>query len=149
MDSVLGAATACRASSRLVCSGAGCVARLSVARPGSPGGHWNPAIEHKEQALNSPGQCESIEQVRAHIDRIDRQLVSLLAERGGYVAQAAHFKQSPDEVAAPQRVEQVIAKVKALSGELGANPAVTERVYRAMIGAFIEAELRAFAELAR
>lgn len=91
--------------------------------------------------MKTPGQCESIDQVRAQIDRIDRQLVTLLAERGGYVAQAARFKTNDEEVRAPQRVEQVIAKVSALARELGANPAVTERVYRAMIAAFIEAEL--------
>ena len=91
--------------------------------------------------MKTPGQCESIDQVRAQIDRIDRQLVTLLAERGGYVAQAARFKKNDEEVRAPQRVEQVIVKVSGLARELGANPAVTERVYRAMIAAFIEAEL--------
>lgn len=75
------------------------------------------------------------------IDRIDRQIVGLLAERGHYVKQAAKFKKTTADVKAPQRVEQVIAKVKALAVELDANPAVTEQVYRAMIAAFIEAEL--------
>lgn len=97
--------------------------------------------------MNTPGQCESIEQVRANIDRIDRQMVALLAERGGYVAQAARFKNSSEEVRAPQRVEQVLARVTALARELGANPEVTERVYRAMIAAFIEAELAEYRAL--
>lgn len=48
--------------------------------------------------------CASLDEVRQHIDRIDRQLVALIAERGGYVAQAAGFKRSADDVAAPQRV---------------------------------------------
>lgn len=42
---------------------------------------------------------------------------------------------------APQRVEQVIAKVRSLAQELGANAGVTESVYRAMIAAFIQQEL--------
>lgn len=86
-------------------------------------------------------KCNSIEEVRTNIDRIDRQIVSLLAERGGFVKQAASFKKTTDDVKAPQRVEQVIAKVTSLSLELGANPAVTEQVYRAMISAFINTEL--------
>lgn len=85
--------------------------------------------------------CKSIEDVRTHIDRIDRKIVALLAERGGYVKQAARFKKNTDDVKAPQRVEQVIAKVTSLSKDLGANPVVTEQVYRAMISAFINAEL--------
>jgi isochorismate pyruvate lyase len=45
-------------------------------------------------------------------------------------------------VPAPQRVEQVIAHVRALAEAHGALPEVVERVYRSMIAAFIEAELR-------
>jgi isochorismate pyruvate lyase len=73
--------------------------------------------------------------------------VALLAERGSYVKQAARFKNTTDDVKAPQRVEQVIAKVRALAQELGANPKMTEQVYRAMIAAFIEAELAEHATL--
>lgn len=91
--------------------------------------------------------CSSLEQVRANIDRIDRQLVTLLAERGAYVAAAARFKKTTDDVQAPQRVEQVIVKVTALSQELGADPHITEQVYRAMISAFIQSELAEHASL--
>lgn len=88
-------------------------------------------------------ECASLEEVRAHIDTLDRRIVGLLAERGGYVKQAARFKKSDADVRAPQRVEQIIAKVTELARELGADPAVVERVYRTMIAGFIEAELDA------
>lgn len=86
-------------------------------------------------------ECSSIEEVRANIDRIDSRIVALLAERGGYVKQAAKFKKTTDDVKAPQRVGQVIAKVTALSKELGADPIVTEQVYRTLISSFVSAEL--------
>ena len=35
--------------------------------------------------------CHTLEEVRTQIDRLDRQIVTLLAERGAYVAQAARF----------------------------------------------------------
>lgn len=101
----------------------------------------------KDTFLNSIETCASIEEVRTNIDRIDRIIVEMLAERGGYVKQAAQFKKSVDDVKAPQRVEQVISKVKALSLELGADPSVAEQVYRAMIAGFIKAELKEHAEL--
>ena len=85
--------------------------------------------------------CRSIDDVRTRIDQIDRQIVTLLAARGAYVKQAARFKKTTDDVKAPQRVEQVIAKVTALAAELGANPSITEQTYRAMISGFINAEL--------
>ncbi|MFA7657291.1 chorismate mutase [Acidithiobacillus thiooxidans] len=81
------------------------------------------------------------------MDRIDRQIVTLLAECGSFVKLAARFKKTTDDVKAPQRVEQVIAKVTALSQELGANPSVTEQVYRAMISGFINVELNEHAAL--
>lgn len=85
--------------------------------------------------------CDSLEQVRENIDRLDRQIVGLIAERGAYVSQAAGFKKDSDAVKAPLRVEQVITKARALAEQLGANPDVTESVYRAMIAAFIQQEL--------
>ncbi|MBX3726805.1 MAG: chorismate mutase [Xanthomonadales bacterium] len=91
--------------------------------------------------------CSSLEQVRSHIDRIDRQLVGLLAERGAYVKQAAAFKTTTADVRAPQRVEQVVARAVAQAHELGADPKVTEMVYRAMIAAFIASELAEHAAL--
>lgn len=89
----------------------------------------------------------SIEEVRQHIDRIDRDLVSLLAHRGNLVNQAAAFKKTTEEVKAPSRVEDVIAKVRAVADECGASAEVVEKVYRAMIAAFIEEELSAHAAL--
>jgi isochorismate pyruvate lyase len=92
--------------------------------------------------------CTTLEEVRDNIDRLDQQIVTLLAERGRFVSQAPRFKKDPDGVKAPQRVEQVIAKVRGLSESVGANPEVTEQVYRAMIAAFIEQELAEHAALA-
>ncbi|MCF5694645.1 chorismate mutase [Pseudomonas sp. PA-1-2A] len=92
--------------------------------------------------------CTTLDEVRENIDRLDQQIVTLLAERGRFVSQAAHFKKDTDEVKAPQRVEQVVAKVRALSDVVGANPEVTEQVYRAMIAAFIQQELAEHTALA-
>ena len=85
--------------------------------------------------------CNSLEEVRSNIDRIDRQMVALIAERGKFVKQAARFKKNSDEVQAPQRVEQVIAKVRSLATEAGADAAIAEQVWRVMIAAFVQAEL--------
>lgn len=90
--------------------------------------------------MNSPEDCESLAQVREQIDRLDHDIVALLAERGRYVLAAARFKRSAEEVRAPQRVEQVIAKVRQLADQQGAMPEVVERVYRELIRAFTDAE---------
>jgi isochorismate pyruvate lyase len=88
------------------------------------------------------GECQSLDEVRANINRIDEAPVRLLAERGGYVRHAARFKQTTDDVRAPARVEQVIGKVRALADEHGASPDLVERVHRTLIAAFIDEELQ-------
>lgn len=95
--------------------------------------------------MHTVTSCTSLEQIRSHIDQIDSQLVALIAQRGAYVQQAAAFKRNVQEVAAPQRVEQVISKVKHLAIAHQADPHVIEATWRAMIGAFINAEQNVFA----
>lgn len=92
-------------------------------------------------------RCASLDEVRQGIDEIDRNLVSLLAQRGRLVTQAATFKKTTDDVRAPARVEQVIRKVREMADETGASAEVVEQVYRAMISAFIAEELTAHAKL--
>ena len=87
-------------------------------------------------------ECRNLAEVREQIDQIDRQLVALLAERGGYVRQAARFKRTAEDVEAPRRVEQVIERVRGLAMDNGVDADLVEEVYRAMIARFIEIEQR-------
>lgn len=89
-------------------------------------------------------EVQSLDEVRANIDRLDREIIRLMAERGGFVQQAARFKTSHADVEAPKRVEQVIAKVRGLAADAGLEPRVAQAAYRAMIAAFIEVEREAF-----
>jgi len=83
----------------------------------------------------------SLHDIRTQIDEIDADLVRRLAAREALVRQAATFKVDEQAVRAPDRVEQVITKARTLAADLGASPEVVERVYRAMINAFIDLEL--------
>jgi isochorismate pyruvate lyase len=84
--------------------------------------------------------CATLAEVRGAIDRIDREIVALMAERGKYVAEAGRFKADPAAVSAPARVDAIIAKVKGLAREDGLAESVAERSYRAMIAAFEDYE---------
>ena len=89
-------------------------------------------------------QCQSLDEVRGQIDRIDRELVALIAERGIYVRQAARFKESRAEVEGGKRADQVMRRVERLAGQLGADAALTAVIYRAMIPHFVADELQAY-----
>ena len=61
--------------------------------------------------------CSSLAEVRENIDRIDRQIIQRMAERGKYVAEAGRFKSDPGAVSAPARVEAIIARVRQVAAE--------------------------------
>lgn len=96
--------------------------------------------------MSDPG-ASALQGVRTEIDRVDRQLVQGIAERQIWVRAAAKVKALESAGAlAPtvrdgNRVEQVVAGVRAIAAELGADPTVVEATFRSMIAAFIELEL--------
>ena len=55
----------------------------------------------------------SLAEVRQNINRIDRELVRLMAERSKYVTEAGRFKPTLAAVIAPARVDLIIPKVRA------------------------------------
>lgn len=89
-------------------------------------------------------KCENLEQVRENIDRIDNEIIKLIAERGTYVVQASAFKKNEDGVKDTNRVEKVIAKARAKAGEYGATPDMVEALYREMISRFVNMEMKEF-----
>ena len=88
-----------------------------------------------------PEECTSMEEVRREIDRIDEQMVELLAERFRYVDRAWQIKMGTRESATvPWRIQQVIDKVRAHAERKGLPPALAEALWRQMIGWFIQYE---------
>jgi isochorismate pyruvate lyase len=86
----------------------------------------------------------TLAEVRAGIDRLDAQIVALIAARAMYVKDAARFKRDARQVAAPARQAQVFARVRALAQAHNRGfenlPGVVEAAYRAMVAGFIASE---------
>lgn len=89
-------------------------------------------------------KCNSLEEVRSNIDRIDSEIIKLIAERGTYVAQAAAFKKDETGVKDTRRVEKVIEKVRGRAADFGADPDMVEALYREMIARFVQMEMNHF-----
>ncbi len=92
--------------------------------------------------MAAPKACADMDEVRAEIDRMDRLIVPLLAERLNYVGQAARYKPTADETVVPWRIEEVVANARALAREAGMDEDTAERVYRALVDASIAYERR-------
>ena len=90
--------------------------------------------------------CSSLEEVREHIDRTDDEIIRLIAERSGYVRQAAAFKKDTASVKAPARVEAVIQRIREKEQRYGLSQDIAEKIYRQMISCFIEMETDVFTD---
>lgn len=96
-------------------------------------------MEHPT-AATAPEDCTDMAEVRAEIDRLDRILVALIAERQRYIEAAARIKGRKDEVRLPWRIEDVVAKVLAEAENKGLSKRIAEPVWREMIDRCIEHE---------
>ncbi|MFN3075581.1 MAG: chorismate mutase [Alphaproteobacteria bacterium] len=81
--------------------------------------------------------CNTLEDVRSHIDVIDSEIVALLARRSHFVREAARLKRDRSEIVVPARIEQIIAKVRREAVSLNVDPDLMERIYKNIIEAFI------------
>ncbi len=90
----------------------------------------------------SPEDCETMADVRAGVDALDRQLVALIAERSRYMEAAARIKPSRDVVRDEWRIEDVVAKVKAEAGRIGLTTDIAEPVWRELIERSIAYEFK-------
>jgi isochorismate pyruvate lyase len=91
--------------------------------------------------VRKPADCRDMSEVRAEIDRVDTDLVDLIAERFGYVERAWQIKLGEKAAAnVPWRNQQVIEKVRARAQERGVPPDLCEALWRQMIGWFIQYE---------
>ncbi len=80
-----------------------------------------------------PAECETKQDVRAEIDRIDRKLIALFAQRHTYVTRMAEIKTDPSEAVQPKRIDAVIAKVRTRAGELHLDEDQAELIWRTLI----------------
>lgn len=77
--------------------------------------------------------CQNMTEVRAEVDRIDQLLIALIAERQGYMSEAARIKQDRDTVYDEARIEDVVAKIKARAEAAGLSVDIAEPVWRELI----------------
>jgi isochorismate pyruvate lyase len=91
-----------------------------------------------------PEECQTMQQVRAGVDDVDRQVVALLKRRFGYMDAAARIKPDRSAVRDEWRKADVLAKVDASAAELGVDRALLARVYEDLIETSIAHEFAEF-----
>jgi len=89
-------------------------------------------------------KCNSLEEAREEIDKLDEQIVELIAARNAYIRQLAHFKNSVDEIKAEDRIADVINRARAKAIELDLSPNLINDLYLRMIDAMVDSEVAEF-----
>jgi isochorismate pyruvate lyase len=95
-------------------------------------------------AAPDPEACESMKDVRAGVDEIDRMLVVLIARRQRYMDAAARIKNDRHVVRDEARIDQVLANVRAEAETHGLCWSIAEPVWREMMERCIAYEFEAW-----
>lgn len=88
--------------------------------------------------------AKDMAEVRAEIDRLDRDIVPLLLERLHYIKEAGRIKPTRDAVRDEWRIEDVVSKARATSDDLDGNSDFVELIYRHLIESSIAFEFTVY-----
>ncbi|MFN3864381.1 MAG: chorismate mutase [Erythrobacter sp.] len=80
-----------------------------------------------------PDDCQTMAEVRAGVDALDRELVALLAKRFGYMRAAARIKPTRDAVRDEVRKASVIAAAVAEAEGLGVPGHVVADIWERLV----------------
>jgi len=86
-------------------------------------------------------KCNSLEEVRTEIDKLDSKLVDLIAERTHLIRQAAGFKESVAEVKAEDRINFILGRVRHHAIQKGVSPNMISELFTIMIDEMVETEI--------
>lgn len=92
--------------------------------------------------MKQPEECSNMQDIRAEIDHIDRQIIAALGQRFKYVKAASKFKTSETSVKAPERLKSMLRERRIWAQEQGLNPDVIEKLYQDLVDYFIAEELK-------
>ncbi|HOV14856.1 MAG TPA: GNAT family N-acetyltransferase, partial [Spirochaetota bacterium] len=86
-------------------------------------------------------EYHSLEEIRSEIDKIDKELITLLAKRSKYVESISKFKKDEESVKAPSRVKNMIIQRKKWAYENNLDMIFIENLYKTITSYFIEKEM--------
>jgi len=105
---------------------------------------WPAMTDALSPRRHSAQTCQTMADVRYEIDRLDRELVTLLAERQSFMDAAARIKGKRNLIRDEARIADVIAKVEVSAQAVGLSMAIAEPVWRTLMDRCIAYEFSSF-----
>jgi len=91
--------------------------------------------------MKSANECKDINEIRTEIDRIDKEIIALVAKRASYVKAAARFKKDRAMVEDPNRVKTMLQQRAEWARESGMNTEIIVKIYTELVNFFINEEM--------
>ncbi|HEX2828183.1 MAG TPA: chorismate mutase [Burkholderiales bacterium] len=83
--------------------------------------------------MKAPGDCRNLEDVRAAVNAIDRDLVKLLGKRAKYAMAALRFKTDLSEIAVPAHRKRLFAQRREWAAAQGVNQKMVQAIFQAIV----------------
>lgn len=83
--------------------------------------------------MRQPEECQTKQEIRTEIDRLDKQLIKLFGERFAYVRRMAELKKGPDEAFVPERVDEVLKQIETEAEAAGFDSGLARDLWRTLI----------------
>ena len=91
--------------------------------------------------LTKPGDCNSMDELRHQIDKLDVKIIELLANRSEFIDRATELKKSNGMPARiPERIESVVSNARNASEKLDLDADLVEKIWRILIDWSIQRE---------
>ncbi len=89
-------------------------------------------------------KCKTLDEARVEIDKVDNDIVKLIALRNEYIKQIAHFKNSVEEVKSEERIADIVSRARAKAIELDLSPNLINDIFVRLIDDMVESEIAEF-----
>ena len=91
--------------------------------------------------LTKPGDCNSMDELRHQIDKLDVKIIELLANRSEFIDRATELKKSNGMPARiPERIETVVSNARNAADDLDLDADLVEKIWRILINWSIQRE---------
>ncbi len=91
--------------------------------------------------LTKPDDCNNMDELRHQIDKLDVEIIELLANRSEFIDRATELKKSNGMPARiPERIETVVSNARHAAEDLDLDADLVEKIWRILINWSIQRE---------
>ena len=87
---------------------------------------------------------KQLKKARNKIDRLDKNIFNLIKKRTKVVKYILNLKKFNNQIVDKKRINAILKKIRKKSIHHSIDPKITNRIWRAMIGSYIDFEKRNF-----